>query len=295
MDRSRSGMRRTVWSVVIASLSIGLMSTGVHAASAQQGGLCSGDVVVVFPNARLLNTEGARTAGPYPISLSPGTYLVTAGSFDAHGGDQITQPQEQWQMIADSGWASPFTVDVPDDAQTVVSTFNSQIIEAEVTSLDLFHLGQGAINSVTPVCAGFTKLADLEPESPVPSSSDPDGSEPTDSTTASTTTTDAPAATTTVSPVTTVAPATTTASRGPTTTAAPVATTAPSAVTTDAPDGTDGPDEIEPEVAGVTETAPVLARTGVSPLTDRFLGLGMFLVGFGGLVTVLSRRRAWTS
>lgn len=159
MNRPQTRFWLPTWVVLVAAVSVFLvLSGGARLGAAQDGGLCSGDTVLVFTDARLLNVDGQNIGGPYALKLAAGTYTMTAGSYDGHDGTQSTQPQEQWRVAANSGWLSPFTADIADVAQTSITLFSNQIIPADVSSIELIHLGEGGVNSVSPVCVGFTRV-----------------------------------------------------------------------------------------------------------------------------------------
>jgi carbohydrate-binding DOMON domain-containing protein len=109
--------------------------------------------------------------------------------------------------VANSGYASPLSTD---SSPTLVTAdlFSNQVIGGDIVSITLFHRqpGQGVVNSVHPLCIGFTRV-DV----------------PADSTTTSTTTT---TTTTTQAPQSQAADTTTTTTTT-TTTAAPAAVAAP--------------------------------------------------------------------
>lgn len=159
MNRPQTRFWLPSWVVLMAVVSVFLvLSGGARLGAAQDVGLCSGDTVLVFTDARLLNADGQNIGGPYALKLAAGTYTVTAGSYDGHDGTQSAQPQEQWRVAANSGWLSPFTADIADVAQTSITLFSNQIIPADVSSIELIHLGEGGVNSVSPVCVGFTRV-----------------------------------------------------------------------------------------------------------------------------------------
>lgn len=159
MNRPQTRFWLPTWVVLVAAVSVFLvLSGGARLGAAQDAGLCSGDTVLVFTDARLLNVDGQNIGGPYALKLAAGTYTMTAGSYDGHDGTQSTQPQEQWRVAANSGWLSPFTADIADVAQTSITLFSNQIIPADVSSIELIHLGEGGVNSVSPVCVGFTRV-----------------------------------------------------------------------------------------------------------------------------------------
>ena len=159
VNRPQTRFWLPTWVTLVAVVSVFLVLSGAaRLGAAQDVGLCSGDTVLVFTDARLLNADGQNIGGPYALELLAGTYTVTAGSYDGHDGTQSTQPQEQWRVAANSGWLSPFTADIADVAQTSITLFSNQIIPADVSSIELVHLGEGGVNSVSPVCVGFTRV-----------------------------------------------------------------------------------------------------------------------------------------
>lgn len=138
---------------------VALMGTA-NAASATMG---CGEYSFGFEGTRLLNDGISNTAGPFAVELPAGTYDVLMQSHDAHDEHpgQVEQTQEQWYFTLDSGYVSPVTTDVADESNTVVDEFDGQDI-TESASITLHHLGQGGVNSVDPICVGFTTVAPAE-------------------------------------------------------------------------------------------------------------------------------------
>ncbi len=301
--------------VAVALGSILSVTAGTAAATGRTQAECTGDVILPLEpvGIRLLNVPGQRSFGPIPIDLVAGTYTVTAGSFDEHAVGQLTQPQERWQIVADSGWRSPFTADIPDDRQTSLSTFVDQVIASPVTSITLQHFGEGGVNSVSPTCIGLTLTSpatapdggdsggDVSPPpgeaigDPV-SPDDPDAGDPPVSDDIAAPTPDDD----------TTVPADDTPGDDPGDAGAPgddIPSPADDGAPTD--DGTpadssddaivdtgDGDDdETTVEVDGSVELTPSLARTGPDSGTTQVLGLAMVLLGLGGLALVWTHRR----
>ena len=113
-----------------------------------------------FEGTRLLNDGISNSAGPFNIELPAGTYTVTTESFDDHAAHpgQLDQTAEQWYIVLDSGYVSPATSDIAEEASFVSDTFENQVTEA-ATSITLQHLGEGGVNSVSPLCVGFTTVS----------------------------------------------------------------------------------------------------------------------------------------
>ena len=117
-----------------------------------------------FTGTRLLNDGISDVAGPYSIDLPAGTYTVTLVAHDHHD-TQVgvpTQPGEQYVVVLDSGYTSPPSTDIADDATVTNTVFPRQVIGAS-TSITVRHGGVPGINSVDVVCVGFTPEAVSEP------------------------------------------------------------------------------------------------------------------------------------
>lgn len=159
---------------VIATVSavVGLTLIG-SASTAGATGAC-GDYSFGFQGTRLINDGISQSAGPFAIQLPAGTYDIVMQSHDGHDDHpgQLEQTQEQWYFVLDSGYQSPFAVDVPEEANTSTTTAAAQVI-GDSTSITLHHRGEGGVNSVDPICVGFTLTAaapviEEEPEETTP-------------------------------------------------------------------------------------------------------------------------------
>lgn len=168
------------------------MATGVGLAGANAD---CGAISFSFEGTRLLNDGISHQAGPFSINLPAGTYDVVMQSGDSHSTQdgQIDQEAERWWFELDSGWHSTATEDLPDELDANVTTMAGQVIPAS-TSITLHHLGQGGINSVNPLCVGFTQVTELpgdpgdpngntpdpddDPDRAIPDPGDPDGDDP---------------------------------------------------------------------------------------------------------------------
>lgn len=130
-------------------------ATGTLAAAS---GSC-GEFSFGFEGTRLLNDGISESAGPFPILLPAGTYDLIMVSSDDHTSRQFhgEQPAEQWYVELDSGWSSPLSDDLPDDRDSIVTTHAQQQIPAS-TAITVRHLGEGTVNSINVVCAGFTSV-----------------------------------------------------------------------------------------------------------------------------------------
>ena len=151
--RSSRSFRLAAAAVVVSSAAIvGTATT----ASASSG---CGEYSFGFEGTRLLNDGISDSAGPFTISMPAGTYDITLHSFDDHAAHpgQLEQTQEQWYFALDSGYTSPVSSDIPEDVNSVVDTFSNIVIE-EATAISVHHLGEGGVNSVAPMCVGFTSV-----------------------------------------------------------------------------------------------------------------------------------------
>lgn len=136
----------------------------VGTASAANASTGCGEYSFGFEGTRLLNDGISNNAGPFSISMPAGTYDITLHSFDDHVDHpgQVEQTQEQWYFTLDSGYTSPASSDIPDDGTSTVDTFTDVVIEAS-TAISVHHLGQGGVNSVAPMCVGFTTVVTPPP------------------------------------------------------------------------------------------------------------------------------------
>lgn len=156
--RSRRISRIAAAALVLSGA--GIVGTSA-AASASMG---CGDHSFGFEGTRLLNDGMSNSAGPFAVSLPAGTYDITLHSFDDHAAHpgQVEQTQEQWYFTLDNGYVSPASTDIPDDEVFSSDTFSSVNI-AEATAISVHHLGEGGVNSVAPMCVGFTAVEIVVP------------------------------------------------------------------------------------------------------------------------------------
>lgn len=147
-----------------------LVGASAHA-SASMG---CGDYSFSFEGTRLLNDGISDAAGPFPISLPAGTYDITPHSFDDHSAHpgQVEQTQEQWYFTLDNGYESPISSDIADDVVYSSDVFTAVALE-DATAITVQHLRAGGINSVSPLCVGFTTTA-----APSPATGETNVSEP---------------------------------------------------------------------------------------------------------------------
>jgi hypothetical protein len=159
--RSRIGA-----AVVLAG--IATSAFGLATSSAAGATMGCGQTSFGFEGTRLLNDGISNSAGPFSITLPAGTYDVVMQSYDAHDEHpgQVDQTAEQWYAALDSGWVSPVSSDVPDDSNTSVDVFEGLVVP-ESSAITLHHLGEGNVNSVSPICIGFTPVAAIEPPAAV--------------------------------------------------------------------------------------------------------------------------------
>ncbi len=132
-----------------------------------------------FDGVRLLNNGVDHSAGPFSIELEPGTYDITMTSWDAH--DEHYQPEqenEQWYFTLDSGYSSPPSIDIPTDQNTSATVLSAQEIDGS-SSVMIHHLRAGGVNSVEPVCLGFTALT-TEPDDVTPAAETEPATDPVD-------------------------------------------------------------------------------------------------------------------
>lgn len=153
MAGTRSRVSRTA---VALALFGGLVTTQTTGAAATD--FRCGDVDIHLDGIRLLNDGISETAGPFAIILPAGRYDITVSSFDDHAAHpNQDQPNEQWYFTLDSGYQSPVTSDIPDESNMTTDSWADQTIGA-TTSVTLWHLGVGNVNSVEPICIGFTAV-----------------------------------------------------------------------------------------------------------------------------------------
>ncbi|MGI9606960.1 MAG: hypothetical protein ACR2P0_12545 [Acidimicrobiales bacterium] len=167
-------MRAARATFIALGITVAMILTSVGTAGAQAGPPATGadacvgttKVDLAAARVRLLNTDGERTFGPIGVHVPTGVYTVELASWDRHDETQITQPQEQWRVLANTGWSTPLTADIPDDVDRVVSTFADLAIDAPISSITIVHKGAGIVNSVSPLCVGFTRTGDISAVAP---------------------------------------------------------------------------------------------------------------------------------
>jgi LPXTG-motif cell wall-anchored protein len=159
MTRTSTG--RMLALVVTAALFMAVLIPALSATAGASAGC--GQHSYGFTGTRLLNDGISDMAGPYSIDLPAGTYAVTLVAHDHHDA-QVgvpTQPGEQYVVVLDSGYTSPPSTDIADDATVTTTIFPGQVIGAS-TSITVRHGGVPGINSVDVVCVGFTPEADSD-------------------------------------------------------------------------------------------------------------------------------------
>lgn len=182
MPRQSRILNRKRSALIAAAL---LLSTIGIAGAATVGAESScGSLNFSFTGTRLLNDGISHNAGPFAIDLPAGTYDVMMRSADEHStqDSQEGQEAERWWFALDSGWHSMATTDLPDARDANTTVMQRQAVPAS-GAITLHHLGQGGINSVNPVCVGFTPVppVDEEPGDPaIPGDPDPNGADPDD-------------------------------------------------------------------------------------------------------------------
>jgi hypothetical protein len=241
---------RTLAALAVATTVL-LTGTATAGATSQ-----CGDYSFGFAGTRLLNDGISTSAGPFPISLPAGTYDVTLQSHDdhvAHPG-QYEQTAEQFYVVLDSGWVSPPSVDIADDATEAITVHQGQVI-GESTAISVHHIGLGGVNSVDVVCVGFTPTVPAEVADEIVDEDAPE-----------------PAAEEAPEPATEDPASSLTDPADPLSLMRPVV-----------------PAEIEAEVQGHVETAPLLALTGPEHSTIIAL-LGAVLLGLGSTLVAVERR-----
>lgn len=161
--RTRRSLRLATVAFVLAGASL------VGTASAANAATGCGEYSFGFEGTRLLNDGISDSAGPFTISMPAGTYDITLHSFDDHAAHpgQVAQTQEQWYFTLDSGYTSPASSDIALDSNSSVDTFRGVVIE-DASAITVRHLGEGGINSVAPMCVGFSSVSSrpvvVEPE-----------------------------------------------------------------------------------------------------------------------------------
>ena len=137
-----------------------------------------GTISFSFEGTRLINDGISHRAGPFTINLPAGNYDVVLRSSDTHSEqtDQVDQEAERWWFELDSGWQSVATTDLPDELDANMTLLMAQEIPAS-SSITLHHLGQGGVNSINPLCVGFTSVDENPdtPDDPGDPGDDPDG------------------------------------------------------------------------------------------------------------------------
>ena len=155
------------------------MSLGVFALSAGPLGAATsgcGEYSYGFTNTRLINDGISTSAGPFSITLPAGTYDIEMWSSDNHPSPdyQTNQTEEQWYFMLDNGYVSTPTSDIPNDAETMVTTVADVTIEA-ATAISVHHrLAGSAPNSVNVDCVGFTPVdVEISPPATSPTTEPP--------------------------------------------------------------------------------------------------------------------------
>lgn len=246
-------LRLAAVALVLAGSSIVATAAAANASSG------CGEYSFGFEGTRLLNDGISDSAGPFSISMPAGTYDITLHSFDDHADHpgQVEQTQEQWYFTLDNGYRSPVSSDIPDDGNTSTDTFRGVALDA-ATAITVQHLREGGINSVSPMCVGFTTVEPVEPVEEVVPEAPVDEPEPE----------------------------------------VEIASPPPAKVARDVPVMPDVPVEVEPAVevnpdavVATPAVAPQLAITGPSHTLVMLLA-GAALVGFGIVLVVEERRRS---
>jgi hypothetical protein len=120
-------------------------------------------------------SESGAKKGPFPLSLSAGTYEVTLASYDDHSADSDpTQPKEQWYMqlrtlFGDIIATTNDISDLPDDDDYIVEVVNTALVLGQnvknVMAVHSAYPDKTSPNSVVPICAAFKKKQE-EPKTP---------------------------------------------------------------------------------------------------------------------------------
>lgn len=158
-----SASKRAAKFTVVAAIGAAVLVGGGATAGAADG---CGTTEVSLQGVRLLNNGVDDVAGPFPIDLAPGTYDITMRSRDAH--DEHYQPEqenEQWYFTLDSGYTSAPSTDISTDQNNSSTNLSAQEIGAS-TSVTVHHLRSGGVNSVDPICIGFTTALAADDEAP---------------------------------------------------------------------------------------------------------------------------------
>lgn len=158
-------MWRSMRSFAIAFVVLVALVVQTSPASANPG---CGTYSFGFTGTRLINDGISNSAGPFNIELPGGTYDVTVWFGDHH--DQMAdphQPNEQFHVRLDSGYTSPATPDLPDDANAGTHTFDRQTV-SPASQITVLHRGLGGVNSINVECVGFTPIAAPAPAPELP-------------------------------------------------------------------------------------------------------------------------------
>jgi len=264
--KPRASARKIGAACAIGALAL---TTLASPAGANQG---CGELSFSFDGTRLLNDGISNIAGPFAADIPAGTYTVTLIASDQHD-EQVDVPSqdgEQYHVVLDSGYVSPASTDIPDDANTSTTVISGQVI-AQSNAISVRHGGADGINSVDVVCVGFTP----EPQVVVEPAPEPDASP-------------------IVEPEAPEPPPTQDIGD-------PVELTRPPAPLVDPPAAPDtpptAPPAVEPvadtQVEGVTITAdqvPLLAITGPSTEAFAMVIAGLTLIAIGGFLVRRERR-----
>ncbi|NEP48421.1 MAG: hypothetical protein F6K65_06125 [Moorea sp. SIO3C2] len=164
MPRQIPEIRRASARVLVA-VSVLLLGLGALAPNGSAGNVGCGTISFSFDGTRLLNDGISDSAGPFGIDLPGGTYDVMMRSADHHSeqDDQTGQEAERWWFSLDSGYRSAPTDDLPDDRDANATTLLAQSVP-ESRSISVHHFREGGVNSINPVCVGFTPSPGERPD-----------------------------------------------------------------------------------------------------------------------------------
>lgn len=148
----------------ICALSLGAFALSSGTVTAAADGC--GEYSYGFTGTRLINDGISTSAGPYAISLPAGTYDVQMWSNDNHPSPdyQTDQTAEQWYFVLDNGYSSPPTLDIPNNAESTVTSIEKVTLDAATTITVHHRLVGSSPNSVNVECVGFTPAnVDISP------------------------------------------------------------------------------------------------------------------------------------
>lgn len=165
MDSPHRPSRRPLTARLILALAVGSLTLVFGGAVGAQTSSCA-DVTVTTPQD--LVTAGPTTIGPISVDVGAGRYRLLMTSIDRghRPGHQTHQRSERWSFTLDSGYSSPITADLAEDATS--ASFDMGLVDfVEATSITFHH--HGAAPSPDSISASVT----FQCAEPVPTTAPP--------------------------------------------------------------------------------------------------------------------------